>query len=505
MLSRIFGNKSDHPLADIKSAQAFLQDLPKSDTHKFVMELTEWIESISENNDFKLEYQFEVLCLLDDAVQPHTRKLMREYFTPHELGQFQENRLWMVLSNFLKRTFDAYYLLFERYTQNVKGNSAIKAQLPLLLTRTVNALNGHLKFICVRYENVNNVIWTNLAKIYEYAEQQHCIDTLVKLYPSLSTCTSVELETGHVLGWYGSCVNSLQPLYMHLTDRLMTQYGESIDMHAQQGKTDLFSFDLSQPAAPKRVKLDSEKSSHKRYISMADMQPKLEQLINTVRKRVVTEELTLNGLYPAELVCEAAQHLLDFMIAPPVRRSERRSVMINMNVVLGFAKMVENSNYVLNFDMDSSIRWEVEDVSNNGFRTVLPTKGRENVHVGSLLGVWTKGVKNWGVAVVRRMMLDDANQLHVGAEMLANQAHAVALTKSGSGGGAFENGQIAMWLYEEPGEMGERIRLLMKLDTFAGQCSLVSELNGQGYLLVPEGQTERLFDCDLVSFRAVKQ
>jgi len=262
---------------------------------------------------------------------------------------------------------------------------------------------------------------------------------------------------------------------------------------------------LSRSAAPKRVKLDAEESSRKRYVSMADMQPKLEQLINTVRKRVVTEELTLNGLYPAELVCEAAQHLLDFMVAPPVRRSERRSVMINMNVVLGYAKMVEHANPVLNFDMDLSLRWEVEDVSNNGFRTVLPAKGREDVRVGSLLGVWTNGVKNWGVAVVRRMMLDDTNQLHVGAEMLANQTHAVALTKSGSGGGAFEDGQIAMWLYGELGETGGRVKLLMKLDAFAGQCSLICKLNGQDYLLIPEDQSERLFDCDLVNFRAVKQ
>jgi len=505
MFSEIFGKKSDHPLADIKSAQAFLQDLPKSDSHKFAMELAEWIESISESNEFKLEYQFEVLCLLDNAAQPYTRKLMREYFTPHELSQFQENRLFMVLINLLRHTFDAYYLVFERYTQTVKGNSAIKAQLPLLLTRTVNSLRGYLKFICVRYEKVDTGIWANFAKIYDFAEQQQCIDTPVKLYPGISGSTSVACETGHALGWYASCGNNMQPLYMHLTDRLMTQYCDSINMHTQKGKKDLFSFDLSYPAAPKRVKLEAEENSHKRYISMVDMEPKLEQLIITVRKRVVTEELTLNGLYPAELVCEAAQHLLDYMVAPPLRLSERRSVMINMNVVLGYAKIVENSNPVLNFDMDLSLRWEVEDVSLNGFRTVLPAKGRENIRVGSLLGVWASGVKNWGVAVVRRMMLDDTNKLHVGAEMLANQAHAVALTKSGSGGGAFEDGQIGMWLYGELVETGGRVKLLMKLDTFAGQCSLIAKLNGQDYLLIPEDQSERLFDCDLVSFRAVKQ
>ena len=505
MLSGIFGKKSDHPLADIKSAQAFLQDIPKNDTHKFVMELTEWIESVSESSDFKLDHQFEVLCLLDDAVQPHARKLMREYFTLHELGQFQENRLWMVLSNLLRHTSSAYYSVFERYIKEVKGNSAIKAQLALLLNRAVNSLAGNLKFICVRYEKVDDVIWTNLAKIYAYAEQQKCLDAPVKLYSGMVGNTSVKWEVGHVLGWYGSSVNNLKPLYMHLTDRLMTQYCETVDVHAQQEKNDLFSFDLNHPAAPRRVKLDAAENASKRYVNMADMQPRLELLINTVRKRVVTEELTLNGLYPAELVCEAAQHLLDFMLAPPVRRSERRSVTINMNVVQGFAKMLANSSPVLNFDKESLAHWEVEDVSDTGFRTVLPVKGRENVRVGSLLGVWTNGVKSWGVAVVRRMMFDDTKQLHVGAEMLANQAYAVTLIRSGSGGGAFEDGQAAMWLYTTPDEMLNETMLLIKSDAFAGQCSLISELNGQRYLLIPQGQVERLFDCDLVKFRAVKQ
>lgn len=504
MLSGIFGKKSDHPMADIKSAQALLDDLPKNDAHKLLMELTEWIESVAENTDFKIDHQFALLRLLDEAAQPHMRKLTREYFTPNELGKFQENRLWLVLGNLSRHTAAAYYGVFDRYCNAEKGSNAIKAQLPLLLARTVNTMVGQLKFVCVRYGHVDKAIWRNLAQLYNHAELQQCLDTPVSLYPGMGN-TSVKCEAGHLLGWYGCGVNTLKPLYMHLTERLVAQYCTSIDVHAQQGEHNLFSFDLSHPSAPKRVKVDASAHPTTRFINMIGMQPKLESLIKTLGKKIIPEELTIGVGYPAELVREAAQHLLDYMTAPPLRRSVRRSVKIKMNVVKGFAQTVERTNVGLNFNEEKPAQWEIEDISANGFRTVVPAQGSDDLRVGSLLGVQPAGVPNWGVAVVRRMMRDDNNQLHVGAEMLTNQITPVALIQSGDGGGAFEDGQTALWLYEKPGELTGEARLLMRADTFAGHRSLCSELNGEEYLLIPSGLLESCFDCDLVRFRLVKQ
>ena len=504
MLSGIFGKKSDHPMVDIKSAQALLDDLPKNDAHKLLMELTEWIESVSENTEFKVDHQFAVLRLLDEAAQPYVRKLAREYFTPNEPGKFQENRLWLVLGNLSRHTANGYYKVFMRYCNAEKGSNAIKALLPLLLVRTVNAMVGQLKFVCVRYGQVDKAIWANLAQIYNFAELQQCLFTPVNLYPGVAGNTSVKCEAGHLLGWYGNGVNTLKPLYMHLTERIVAHYCTTIDVHAQQGEQDLFSFDLDRPVAPKRVKVDATAYPSTRFISMAAMQPKLEMLIKTLGKNVIPEDLNLGGAYDAELVREAAQYLLDYMVSPPLRRSVRRKVKINMNVVQGFAKTVERSNAGLNFNQEKPAQWEIEDISANGFRTVLPAQG-DDIRVGSLLGVQPAGVQSWGVAVVRRLMRDDNNQLHVGAEMLTNQITAVALIQSGEGGGAFEDGQTALWLYEKPGEAAGEARLLMKADTFALHRSLLSELNGEDYLLIPNGLLERCFDCDLVRFRLIKQ
>ena len=75
-----FGKKSDHPMADLKSAQALLEDLPKSDALKALQELTAWVESVREQAEFRMDHQLAVLRLLDETARPFERKLMREYF-----------------------------------------------------------------------------------------------------------------------------------------------------------------------------------------------------------------------------------------------------------------------------------------------------------------------------------------------------------------------------------------------------------------------------------------
>src|SRR3990172_2405148 len=234
MLSGIFGRKSDHPMADIKSAQALLDDLPKNDAHKMIMELTEWIESVADNADFKPDHQFAVVRLLDETAQPYARKLTHDYFTPQALGKFQENRLWLTLGNWSRHTARAYLKVFDRYRSGGKGTSAISAQAPLLAARAVYAVTVQLKYICAHYGPIDHLIWSNLARIYQHAEQQQYLDAPLALHSGAVGDTSVKGELGRLLGWYGSGVSTLKPLHMHLTERIVGQYCSSIDIGAQQ-------------------------------------------------------------------------------------------------------------------------------------------------------------------------------------------------------------------------------------------------------------------------------
>ena len=501
MLAGIFGRKSDHPLADIKSAQALLGNLPRNDAYKSLIELTEWIEALSESIDFKLDHQLAVLCLLDEAAQPYARKLVREYFTPFEINKFQENRLWLALGNFSRHTAHAYYMVFKRYCNAEKGSNTIKAQIPLLAARAIHALICQLKYICAHYGPIDNIIWANLAHLYKHAEQLQYLNTPVKLY-SGTQVTSVKCEVGRLLVWYDKGLLALSPLYMHLTERLVAQYCSTIDVSPQVSGDSRLSFDLNQPDEPTRINMGATTHHAMRFISMPTMQARLEDLMKVLKKNIIPDETNLGGNYEAEVVREAVRYLLAYLISPPVRRNARHAANVTMNVINGFDKVVERSNAGLQFNEEPTAHWVTEEISVGGFSSVLPT-GSNSIGIGSLLGIQPEGVAHWGVAVVRRLLRDDANQLRAGAEIIANQVAAVFLNQKGSGLG---DGQAALWLYAKQGESDSGTQLLlMPADSFVGNLSLKIQLDGKNYLLIPVGLQEKGLDYDLAKFKLIEQ
>lgn len=503
MLSGLFGKKIDHPMADMKSVQALLDDLPKNDIFKLVMELTEWIENVSSNTDFKLDHQFAVVSLLDEAVQPHLRKLIREYFTPHELSAFQANRLWMLLSNLSRHTANAYFTIFTRYCNGEKGSGALKPVLPMLLARAVNAITRQSKYICVSYAPVSNELWANLWQLYAYAESNQYLDVPVNLYPSLAGNTTVKREMVRLVGWYGTGVNTMLPLYMHLTSRIVAHFGAEIDIQPKPGKHSLFAFDLNKPAAPTRVNINGVASPSTRYLDMASMQAALQNLIKTLDKGVVPGEINLSGSYDAEIVKQAARYLLNYFAAPPRRRSARRGIKVNLNVVNGFAEIIEHTDMGLNFDEKKSAQWLIEDISASGFCSLMPAQAIETVRVGSLLGIQPDGVQHWGVAIARRLMRNEKNQLRLGAATLANQIAGVTLRPSGGNGLA--PGLPALWLYAKADDPPGEISLVMKADSYVAGRSLETTLDGKNYLLMPSDLQEKGTDYEVVKFRLIEQ
>ena len=272
MLSGIFGNKSDHPMVDIKSAQALLEDLPKNDACKSLMELTELVELLMENADFKLDHQFAVLSLFDKTAQPYVRKLMSEYFTPLEINKFQENRLWSALGNWSRQITTTYFKLFIDFCDAKKGSSVIKEQVPLLVARAVHSMKLKVKFISARYGEIDNSSWAKLMQLYKHAERLQYLDTPVSLYPGMAGNTTVKHEVGHLLVWYDSGLSALSPLLMHVTERLVAQYRSTIDIHSRLAPQSRISFDLSRPGDPKRISLDNTTHPYLRFIGMPAMQ-----------------------------------------------------------------------------------------------------------------------------------------------------------------------------------------------------------------------------------------
>jgi hypothetical protein len=319
--------------------------------------------------------------------------------------------------------------------------------------------------------------------------------------------TTVKNEVGDLMVWYDSGLSALSPLYIHLTERIVAQYRAAIDIHAEVGQNSRLSFDLNRPAEPTRINMGATTHPAMRFIGMPSMQAKLEDLMKVLKKNIVPEEINLGGSYEAEVVKNAVQYLLNYVIAPPVRRNTRRMANVTLNVVDGFDKIVERMGAGLNFgEGEEPAHWVTEEISAGGFSTVIPAKGSGSIGIGSLLGTQPEGLPHWGVAVVRRLVRDDAkNQLRVGAEILSNHIAAVVLNQNRVPGGAIENGQPALWLYGRQNDETGEAQLLMRADTFSPGRSLQIQLDGKACLLMPNGLQEKGLDYDLAKFRFVVQ
>ena len=504
MLTAIFGKKSDHPLAESKSVQVLLDDLPKNDAHRSLTELTDMVDTLFGNPEFRADHQFAILKMLDEAAQPFVKKLAREYFTPFEINKFQENRLWTVLSIWAGHVASGYLKLFTSYTNGEKGSSTIKSQLPLLATRTINAIMCEIKYISSRYGQVDNLTWVNLSHLYRHAEAHNYLDTKVSLYPGMPGNCTVKNELAVIMVWFDMSLPALSPLFIHLTERLIAQYRSALDVHTEVSPQSRISFDLSRSAEPSRINMGSTTHPAMRFIGMPTMQARLEELMKVLKKNIVPDDINLGGKYEAEVVSQAAQYLLAYVAAPPVRRNARRAVSVNVNIVAGLGRILELLGGAKQSG-EEPVQWVTEDISATGFSAVVPVRGNEGIGIGSLLGMQPERVPHWGVAVVRRLLRDDNNQLRVGSELLSNQAATVILNENQVPGGAIENGQPALWLYSRQDDKAGTAQLLMKADTFSAGRSLQIKLNGKNYLLMPNELLEKGLDYDLAKFRFVVQ
>lgn len=496
----LFGRKSDHPLADPKSAQQLMSELPKNDTLKTVQEITGWLESVRADENFRLDEQFAALRLLDETARPYERKLTRELYASTSLSRFQENRLWAALNEFYVQLSDAYGEVLIGCRDGDKGSAALKPLLPLINARAIQAASGRLKCAAVRYLQPDPEVWALLAVCYGHAEAEKYVEEPVALYPGLGAIDSVRCQFTSALLWWISGTGTLQPQQVHLAERLTAHLCRNYTVQVQPVAGTLLSFNVTQPRPPLRYTGEGTVHPGQRFVSLGTVQAQLESIIKTLDKGMVPDDINLGGTYEAGAVLAVARHLAEqWSSPPPMRRAPRRSISVNLHVAGGFAGVIEQTEVGLNFSSSQIDRWEIEEISSNGFRCVLPAARATEVRIGLLLGIQPENVAHWGAAVVRRLGRDGDNNLQIGVEMLASRLQGVALRE----GSMSLDDEPALWLVRS-GDDGEAW-LLMKPDTFSINRSLHMHVQDRKYLLMPLALVEKGEDYDFARFRKIEQ
>ncbi len=460
-------------MADVKSAQALLMDLPKNDHLKSLQELTDWIESVSAREDYRIIDQLAVLNLLDETAQPHVRKLTCEYFTLPDMHAFHGNRLCMALGNFSRTMFDAYCLMFDR----CEGGAS-----SLLVVRAVRLLCEKLKYMAVNYQTQDENAWRNFARLYRHAESQGCAGESLSIYPSIQT--TIQKEAGKLLAWHALGITSLSPRSMHLAELILARNSDAITVAKEPGSQDFCSFDLSSAQPPLRMLPDAKQSPGMRYVGLSAMQARFEAMIRVLEKDVVPEAFSPGCPYAAEWVLEAARHVLNQAVFTPQRATKRREMQADLFAVFGCESLLR---LALGNEVEE-MQMRLLNASPGGFYSELSGKGADRVRIGHVFGVKTSG--GLGVYIVRRLSRDADGRLHAGAEMLTAKASVVSLA-----------GAEQLLLHAEEGIA----TLLMQADVFSMQRSLKASFDGRNYLLMPVKLLESGLDYDLASFRMIEQ
>ena len=508
------GSKPDHPMADPKQARVLIAELPAHDSAKALEEVTFWFDSVSHTEEFKLDYRYGLYDLLDQAGKNHHRKLTQDYMATDRQEKFRENKLWNAVYEYRKMLGDCYTQCVEQFRSGVSGAGALKKELPSIVARAIRAATLKLKWGLLRYGPIDQGIWGEFGRLYQFAEAKGITATPVDIYPGTYGQGTVQEEFLKGLMLAVSSLDGLTPLAQEIAERTVAHFGSLFVLQQTPAPGCNYHFDLAAGAPPARTMKGVAVQATTRFFGAGPAAAALAQLMQEIKaKEGVPSNVNLGGTYAVDAVLSVMRHLaLYWADDPPARSSERRRIATRMTVVHSFRTILKSLIPVddeasLDFQAkDGGESWIVENVSEGGFGAIIPQVKGDWIKVGSLLGVQTETSKFWGAGIIRRLTRDEHQQRRVGIQLLSKALILVKLWPAGtvSAGNTMRNGDLAILLSTSPDKNGE-ISLLLELGTFSKGQALEMKVGNKQYYLVPNKLVEGGEDFDCAKFRIMQR
>jgi hypothetical protein len=436
MLNLFGGPKSDHPMADLKEAKRLLEETQSTEAFKALDELAHWLESVRSAEGFKPEHSAQVTLLIDEAAQPHVRKLQRDYIANPRQSRFQEQRLWGAIYGYWAQAAQSFVAVIDLHASGVKGADALKNSLPLLAVRAVRALAAQMKWAYMRYGPFDETLWSVMARVYAVAESRKITQIKVAAYPGAPVESTAEQEFLRAVMLASSSPDSMLPLEIEIAERLIANFSASFKITPDQQPDIAHWIDLAAGLPPLRLARPPKHAPTLRFVAAGKATQELEQLIQSINASgALPSSLNLGGAYEPAAVIEVLRHLaLYWSPKPPERQHPRHRVKSRLNVTSGFQGVYAalDPGASLDFDQGRIENWIVDDVSAGGFGASIPQLKGEWLKLGSLVGLQPEGGNNWIIGVIRRLSRDTPQKGSVGIQSLAMTAVPVKLSVGGA-------------------------------------------------------------------------
>jgi hypothetical protein len=505
-------SKSDHPMADDKSAREFLAELPAGDSFKLLEELSFWLDRTRTSDELKPQRIFEIVDQLDAAGKNDHRKLAQEYLSAgNRRPRFQEQRIWSAQVEFWGQLGAAYEFCLEKTLPGVSGAGALKPLAPTLTCRAIRALTLELKWLLIRYGPIDPTLWGRLGALYARAEAGGYALKPCIVYPGAWGESTVQRDYLKPLMLVMSATDCLLPRQLEVAERIVAQFSEHFVLQDRLAKACHYHVDLNVARAPARLVAQVRAAPTVRYFGAGTAPDLAQKIIATITETgAYPSDLNLGGSYEPGLVAEVLHHLARYWAPiPPVRTDERRGSVARIHVVHGFddiMAIIAGESTDLSFG-DSIETWTVENESEGGYGAVIAQSKGDWLRVGALLAIKREDGAAWGVGIVRRLTSGSEQQPYVGIQTLAKGGTRVRLYPAGASPAAVSTGDDAVLLpSSKTASTGTgELNLLMRIGSFSPRQSLQMRAYEREYLLVPKELLEGGHDFDMATFRVMRR
>lgn len=501
-LGGLFAQKTDHPLADLRELKKVLSEIPKDNAFKALDELAGWLESLAGVDDFPADRRYEVVQQLDEAAQPHLKRLSREYFQTR-LSRSEEQRLWSINYGFWTLLAAAYERCLLAITDKPKPGDLARTVLPVLPIRLITALRQILKWEQFHYGPSRGEIWRRLGFALLAAEEAGQASRAVSL-PGKSGTTSADLEYQKAMVFQAASLDSLLPLEIELAERLIAYFLPGFVFGAHVHIDSVYWSDLVLPQPPLRLaRMPAQAVPTQRFLKPGLAHEAIVALLGILeRGGDMPPELDLGGQYPPKLLVRVLHHLSAYLAPiPPQRQYDRHRVMHRMSVLHGLVNAFvvfsgEFGGRPAGLPVES---WVVENVSRGGFGAVLGNVPGEWLKVGALIAMQPEGGENWLVGVIRRYRRATESESRVGIQAIARQAVSVELKVRTASSYASAASIPALMLLD--GNEPDELRVILPPLTFDIREGMEYASEGRRYVLTPVALVEQTGDFELVRYR----
>jgi hypothetical protein len=498
---KLFGGpKSDHPMAELKEARRLLDEVPSGDAFKALDELTHWHESVRTAVDFKPDHRTQLALMIDEAAQPHARKLQRDYLSTTRPSRFQEQRMWTAVHTYFGEAARSLVACIDLNASGAKGAEAIKDKLPLLLVRALRALAAQIRWQYLRYGPFEDALWAEVARIYAWAEGRKLTQAPVTAYPGVAGETLAEQEFLRAVMLAASSPDSLLPAEIEIAEKVIAHVSSFFRITPDQQPDIAHWIDLASGHPPLRLARPPRHAPTLRFFAAGQAVQELEQLTKAIEATGgVPGALNLGGSAEPAAVLEVLRHLaLYWSPKPPERRHPRHRVKSRLNVSAGLSGVLTALNPAssLDFDQVQIENWIVEDVSAGGFGASIPQLKGEWLKLGALVALQPEGGDNWVIGVIRRISRDTPQQGSVGIQSLARTASVLSLQV---GGGGDERSVTAVLLNPAPDAL--EVQVLLPAGVHLPGQTYEFEGNGNAVMLMHPTLVEQGEDYELIKAR----